>query len=398
MNETFKKNESSEGVNSYGEEVIKFFNEHSFELVPPVETEDESDEKRYVNKSRAAIEKDKEDESIDMLKSPDGLNRYFESVGFKSTEPVSVVEKDGTILYISSGVQIIDPVIQAESKIPDEKIFVAQPVIRSQFIDSIKSNVSTSFINLSTESINNGPTDHFDSIRKWFYLLKSIGINPNEITIVEKSTNQRWGKRKFTNFVLKFFYQNVEIGDAVYIPTMPQDSRPPISISDIGFGLERLNAIAKDSQYYNEIVQNNPEMVGIDKKVLDYTRTLTLIASSGVEPSNSGHGYRFRLFAKRLVPEILGSVIDVKKLISFFFDEWDKWGTLSVDKDRVTVGIAREIERNLNRLILDEVNKTHKLTGIEINRPTKDFWTALKNSGVSGDEIKSLERVFNVKL
>ena len=396
MSETFKKNESSEGVDGYRREVIKFLNEYSFELETPVEPADESVEKRYVNKNRAVVEKGEVGKNIDVLKSPEELNQYFESAGFKSAEPIPVVKKDGTTLYVSSGVQIIDPIIHAEAKIPDEKIFVAQPVIRTQFIDYVKNNTSTSFINLSTESINNGAADHFDNIRKWFDFLKSIGINPNEIAIVEKSTNQRWGKRKFDNFVLKFFYKDLEIGDAVYVPTMPQDSRPPISISDVGFGVERLNAITKNSLYFDEIVQNNPEMIGINEKFLDYVRTLTLIASSGVEPSNNDHGYRFRLFAKRLVPEILGSGIDVGKLISFFFDEWNKWGTLSVDKDGVAAVIAKEIERNLNRLILDEVNKTHKLTGIEINRPTKDFWVALKNSGVSDDEIKSLEKTFNV--
>lgn len=400
MNENLflKQNESSEGAEGYEREKSRFLGDYFFVLETQAAQENEGEKRRYINKEKKVIEGEKDGINTEVLKSPEGLNRFFKNAGFKTIDPVSVVKKEGTTLYVSSGVQILDQMIHMESEIPEGKMFVAQPVIRTQFIDSVKDNTSTSFINLSTESVNNGVVDHFDIIRKWFDFLASIGILPNEISIVERSTNQRWGKRKFNNFVLKFFCNNLEIGDAVYIPLMPQDSRLPISISDVGFGAERLTAVSKHGLYFSEIVQNNPELVGIDEKILDYIRTVTLIASSGINPSNNDHGYRFRLFIKRLVPEILGSEIDVRELIGFFFDEWKKWGSLPIDKDTATATIIREIERALNRLILDEVNRTYKLPGVEINRPVKDFLIALKNSGVKHAEMQSLVKRYNIKL
>ncbi|MEI6237956.1 MAG: hypothetical protein WCP15_00285 [bacterium] len=396
MGEVLRQFEPNDNFEGYKSEKENFLKEYSFELENSVGQEDETEKIKYVNRSKEFV--DEKEGGIDskILESPNGLNQYFEDNGFKSIKPISIVKKDGTTLYVSSGVQILDLVIHEESDIPENKIFIAQPVVRTQFIDSVKDNVSTSFINLSTESVNGDANDHFNSVIKWFSFMKLLGISSGEITVIEKSTSQRWGKRKFDNLVLKFLYKGLEIGDAIYIPAMPQDTRSPISISDIGFGIERLNSVVNDVLYFNAIVKDDPEMINLSKKILDYIRTLTLICSSGVEPSNSDHGYRFRLFAKRIVPEILGLGIDVSKLVTFFFNEWNKWCNLQTDVDHTISIIGKELDRNLNRLILDEVNKTHRLIGIEINRSTEQFWTALRNSGVSEDEVSLLKNKYNI--
>lgn len=391
-----KSSEKNEDTENYQKEMQKFFCDYSFEQDTSNTAVDDNGKKKYINKNREILKDTEKNKNIEVLKSLEKLGLFFEKAGFKNTKPVSVVKEDGTTLYVSSGVQILDSVIHLETEIPSEKIFIPQPVIRTQFIDSIGDYVSTSFINLSTESVNNDVTDHFNDVRKWFDFLSSIGISSNDINVIEKNSNQKWGKREFYNHVLKFHYKDLEIGDAVYIPTMPQDSRPSISISDIGFGIERLSAICKNDSYFNNLVNNNSDLVSVSDKILDYIRTLTLIAASGVEPSNNNHGYRFRLFAKRFVQQNLNVPFKIRKLIIFFYDEWNRWSALSVDKDKTIAIIMKEIERNLNRIMLDEVNKTYKLVGIEINRATKDFLIALKNSGLKDEEIQLLVKKYKI--
>lgn len=272
------------------------------------------------------------------LENPEFLNSFFESKGYGVTKPKSIINKGGTTLFISAGVQVLDDVVFNEKKVPEKKIFVSQPVFRTQYMDQVGEGFSTTFINIASEIVNPSVANHFDAINDWVCLLEKLGLKKEKITLKTREKEPQWGDKKFKDFILMIYYDGLEIGDANYIYDIPQKTRDPLKISDIGFGLERIKWILKGGSYFNEREIKDP-------RVFDYCKTIALLTGSGLKPSNKEHGYRLRQLSKRLIDsdKKFDELIPVLK---YYYNYWKKWTYLTMPESGAIEVANTENKRN----------------------------------------------------
>lgn len=394
--EGFNKNKESErGEVDYFDTAQEFLSKNNF-----IEDENHGDDiskdknyKTYKPKdwSDAGEGQLKEEKSqmLELLQTPEFLKDFFEKEGFENIPSKSIINKGGSTLFMSAGVQILDPIIHNEREIFEEKIYVAQPVFRTQFIPKIDDGVSSSFINIATEMVNKDPEEHFNALDQWMELLKSLGLNRENFILKATERYDKWGKRRFLQKIIKIYYDDLEIGDALYMD-MPQDSRNNIFISDIGFGLDRIKWLLSNKSYFKSITSNSEILSDLDNKTIDYTRTLALLAGSGVEPSNKEQGYRLRQLSKLLVKINLGKKINFNDLIKLWYDDWGKWTDFSTSEEYAEKIISTENERNLNREILDILKKDYPDVDLDVNQPTDKMIKCLNGTSVDKKYLKEV--------
>lgn len=362
---------------SYKEELDNFSERLKINVANFGENENKEIRRRFVSdfESRGVDET-----VVERLNNPEYLNAFFEKRGYKIHKPKSIINEGGSTLFTSAGVQILDDVIFREAVIPQEKIYVAQPVLRSQFIDEIKPGTSTSFVNISTEVVNPGLDEHFRTFSDWLDLLSELGIKEGDLDIFSDEDEPSWGGKKFKNKILRIFYRGLEIGDSVYAHDVPQGSRSPINFSDIGFGLERIKWSKRIN--YGELA--------INERIEDYCKTLALLSGSGLQPSNHDQGYRMRLFSKRLLEEKTEVREQTDKALSYYYDYWTRWAHLKVEKGEAVARIAKENGRNFNRILLDKLKEKHADVDININLSTSELINKLKGTSVGAEELQRI--------
>lgn len=339
-------------IMSHAQEIESYLNKNNFKIV--AEKPEYSPEKFYFERN------------IDNQT----LHNYFEKNNYVVSKPIPIILERATTLFVSSGLQKLEKVIHEEDIFPDTPIFINQPVLRSQFLGNAAVESHTSFHNLTTLDINHSMGRHLQHLQKWIDFLVLNGFLRDNLAFYMKESTPKIGNIKYNNFVTTIFYAGLEVGDAVFIPMLPQRTRPAFSVSDIGFGLERLN--------------HNPDKINAVEN--DCIKTLTLLRMSGVQPSNHEHGYRFRMFSKKLVSECklnYSRLREALKNIPIFIELWlqSEIDTV-VNKDGVINGIHKECERNFNREILNFLKEHHNYKNeIDINQSTENFLLQLKNIG-----------------
>ena len=323
---------------------------------------------------------------IELLSTPDFLNQYFDKNGFNVVSPISLLNKNGTTLFVCAGVQILDPVIHQETPISQEPSFVAQPVLRTQFIDCIGEGTSTSFINASTCQINITPQGHFQHLQTWIDLFIQLRLKETDLYFKTKTDKQQWGDKTVKSEKIFIIYDGLEIGDASYVKDLPQKSRPNLSLSDIGFGLERVKWIMQGGSYF-DVLGNGRVVNNIDGVSAVCSHTLSLLAGEGLKPSNKEQGYRFRLFSKKLVSNILGNHLATQDQTRSYYNYWKKWTKLSSSKDQTLQAVTQENTRNFNRILLDRLHEKCPDVGLDINQPTTVILKRLKGTSVKPDYL-----------
>jgi alanyl-tRNA synthetase len=307
--------------------------------------------------------------------SPELLNKYFESKGFKIEKPLALVNNEIKTFFTISGIQKLDPIIHKERMLPENKFFIAQPVLRTQFLETVTEGSLTSFNNISTIMVNEGYEKHVEAFEQWFEMLTNNGFLEKDIFIQVSKNKNRWGEKEFYNEVISVLYKGIEIGEASYIDSMPQDTRPDLSISDIGFGVERMNYSLTGKTFDSEKENSVPV------SVVDFSRSLILLAASGVKPSNKAQGYRARLFSKRFVNQNIEHMINPKEFLDISYDEWSKWIDLPISKEESLKIVMKEYDRNFNREILNGLQAEGNNIEIDINQITESFVRQIKTSG-----------------
>lgn len=307
--------------------------------------------------------------------------RCMEKNGIRIAPPKNVAITNGTTLFFSAGIQHLDDVIHKETEIPEKSFFVSQPVLRSQYLNSSKPASFTSFYNVCTLSCDVSFLEHLTLLKTWIEFLVEEGFDKDKIEALIISTNPKIGNRSYVNYPIKIYYAGLEVGDAVYIPSMPQDTRQNFSVSDIGFGLERLN--------YSTFKKDE-----INSSLNDYLRTISLLALSGVEPGNKNHGYRFRMFSKKIVENLGLNFQLLLKSIQNLEGYFELWASVKDNPPEEAYRmILLECERNFNRLLLDYLISNYGLNvQIDINQPTNNFFTQLELTGVKDKDFWLLVR------
>ncbi len=275
----------------------------------------------------------------------DIIANCFEQFGFVTVAPQNISNIYGTTDLIIAGVQVFDPIIHRKQTIRLEKLFVAQPCVRMQFqhIVEMQEGTSTAFVNVCTERMSASLSDHLQAVDQWCTALSKLGLHMNDFAIVVRTSEKNWGTGDFMAVELFFLYGGLELGDAVYF-AVPQEHRPPLMISDIGFGLERiLWAVNKTESYYDLLT---PLMSDGPREMFDTLRSLALLALSGVQASNKGSGLQFRRFAKVVAEKYIQE--DTDQLLQHYYDYWAHFITPSVSSDSVVRLVKLEVERFFN--------------------------------------------------
>lgn len=322
----------------------------------------------------------------ELLSTPDFLNQHFTESGFNAVSPISLLNKGGTTLFICAGVQILDSVIHQETSIPQEPFFVAQPVLRTQFIDSIGEGSSTSFINASTCQLNVGRQEHFQHLQTWIDLFVRLGLKEKDLYFKTKLYEQQWGDKVVKSEKIFIVYDGLEIGDASFVQDLPQRSRPGLTLSDIGFGLERVKWIMQGGSYF-DVLGDGRVSSNIDGTSAVCSHTLALLAGSGLKPSNKEQGYRLRLFSKKLVSSSLGTYPVTLEQTRSYVNYWQKWSRLPIPEDQLLQVISQENTRNFNRMLLDKLCEKCPDVGLDVNQPTPVILKRLKGTSVKSDYL-----------
>jgi len=281
------------------------------------------------------------------------MSEYFRSVGFGLATPRNIANSNGRTDLVIAGVQMFDDIIHQNQRVREDKIFVAQPCVRMQFQSYVESQegTSTSFINICTEQMGVGFDEHLQSVDHWCTVLSKLGLHMNDFIIVMRTSKKDWGTGGFSALELFFSYGGLELGDAAYL-RIPQLSHSAISISDIGFGLERIAwAINKTESYFDALI---PWAAIGKREMFDACRTLTLLVLCGVQATNKGPGLQFRRFAKVLGEKYYGA--NLFEILPHYFDYWAQFITPSIKREDAIMLARLEIERFVNLKICEMLN------------------------------------------
>lgn len=273
------------------------------------------------------------------------MSEYFRSAGFDLAAPRNIANFKGQTDLVIAGVQMFDDIIHHNQKIRDDKVFVAQPCVRMQFQPYVESQegTSTSFVNVCTEKMVAGFSEHLQSVDHWCTILSKLGLHMNDFIVVMRTSVNDWGTGEFSMLELFFSYGGLELGDAAYL-LIPQPNRPAIPISDIGFGLERTAwAVNKTDSYFDTLM---PWTGTGTREMFDSCRTMSLLVLCGVQAANKGPGLQFRRFAKVLGEKYYG--VDVYSILSYYFDYWAQFIKPSISREAALQLARLEIERFVN--------------------------------------------------
>lgn len=319
---------------------------------------------------------------------PDYLKDFFIRNKYNYFKPFPVINNQDTV-FVSAGIQ---PLLKKarNNQIADcDKIYLPQPVIRTQYSESIEEGSSIAFTNITTATFNNSEEEHFKMVSDWYNFFGEIGINKNNISTQSDTYETKWddlvlyGKRTF------HYYDDLEIGDTTFFSKITKDGNT-ISVktmSDLGFGLERLRWKIDNKSYYDLYSSFD----SIDIKVKAYLSALALLSVNDVKPSNKNAGYRVRLFSKKLINILEGRNLNIQELK--YLEEcilyWKLWQEKDCDNKDM---IENELTRNGNRYILDLLTDEGyaNLSGININISREEFNKRIRSSGVSEERIKKL--------
>lgn len=327
----------------------------------------------------------------DILLHCDELKKFFKEKNYNCVKPYSIINNNDTV-FVSAGIQPLLLDYREKNLNDSKKLYVAQPVIRTQYSNSVEEGSSIAFTNLTTASFNHSEEEHNGMVKDWYELLYKAGIDSNDITINSDIYETKWGDLELCGKRTFHYYKEVEIGDTTFFTKVIDDNSKKVadSMSDLGFGLERLRWLINGNSYYD--LYSNSQ--GLDSKLKAYLSVLALLAVNNIKPSNKNSGYRSRMFSKKLVNLLEGRNLNLEE--ERYLDEcveyWKEWQEQSRFQDKQMV--VDEFIRNGNRYILDKLANEgfDNLSGININISRAEFEKRLIGSGANIEKIKKLVR------
>lgn len=326
-----------------------------------------------------------------ILFDSNSLKDFFKEKDYNCLKPYSIVNNNDTV-FISAGIQ---PLLRSyrEDKINDsEKLYVAQPVIRTQYSNSVEEGASIAFTNMTTSCFNHSEKEHINMVQHWYELLGEAGINKKDIIINSDVYQTKWGDLELCGKRTFHYYKDVEIGDTTFFTKIIDNNSKNVaeSMSDLGFGLERVRWLIIGNSYY-DICSDSTEL---DIQLKAYLSVIALLAVNHIKPSNKNTGYRARMFSKKLVNLLEGRNLTLieEKYLDECIEYWKEWQEELNFQDKQM--IIDEFVRNGNRYILDQLSILgfNNLSGININVSRDEFEKKLIGSGIDKEKIKKLVR------
>ena len=162
------------------------------------------------------------------------------------------------------------------------------------------------------------------------------------------------------------------------------------TMSDVGFGLERIRWCVNQGSYYDLYSDSS----SLSPMVKSYISVLSLLAVNSVKPSNKNSGYRARQFSKKLANVLDGNEFSnlEKQYLMESIRYWKDWQEM--DKDIDVEVIINEYTRNCNRLIINKLIEYgyNNLSGININVSREELKKRLLSAGVEAKKVKKIIR------
>lgn len=317
------------------------------------------------------------------------LKTYFANKGYNCFLPHPIVNNNDTV-FVTAGIQ---PILSnyRENKIHNcKKIYLSQPVIRTQFADSISEGNSIAFTNLTLAGFDISKEDHNNLVKDCLELFCKLGLEPPKIDFKRKEYQREWGNLLVSGEKTFYYYNNIELGDTTFFTKISEKGKDIgiKTMSDVGFGIERVRWCLNKESYFN--LYSNSSRVGEKEKA--YLSALALLAVNNVKPSNKNAGYRTRLFSKKLVEQLDGKELDtnMKDYLLECIDYWKNWQEISKEID--VNNIYNEYIRNSNRYIIEKLQNEgyQNLSGININVSRTEFIKRVISSGLDKEKVYEL--------
>jgi hypothetical protein len=322
---------------------------------------------------------------------------FFSAKGVIPHPAKNLISGGGGTLFVIAGVQILEETLFQDQTPPDGVVYVAQPCFRTQFLKSIDDKTIDScyaFVNLVTEEVNGNFDSFLTQVDNWLGFLSKSGFYAGNIALVPRVKISDWGTGEFSKLVISFNYGGLQLGTASYCPEVPTRGGNKVSISDIGFGLERITWAMNKTPDIHDSLETGIGGAGIDKVKYDLIRTLTLLSLSGVEPSNHDQGYRLRFLAKRYVAEKFGEDVP-ERYLTVAYDYWKNFVDPVNGIDTTRFRINMELQSHFNAEILRELGLTPSEKVSELT--TSELGKVLLSRGIEFDRLKqAVLRVKNV--
>ncbi|MBI2610038.1 hypothetical protein HYW53_02575 [Candidatus Giovannonibacteria bacterium] len=293
-----------------------------------------------------------------------------------------VASSSGNTDLVTAGIQLFNSCIYENAETPTKKMFIFQPVVRTQYQPFVgeMDGISTAFVNVCTEYGDAKLEDHFCSLDAWISVLSKAGLYANELNLVSREKIFDWGSGEFTTRSIFFVYRGIEIGDGTFALIPCKDKRL-LAISDIGFGLERISwALNENSHYYDFL---RPVDIKGTREMFDVLRTLALLALSGIKPGHKGAGFQFRSFANIIANKyILNSW---ETAFSFYLPYWKNFVQNAVSDYEA----VRTIKCEVGRLLGIKMSKELKIPPIRADETLEEYFVRMVyNQGIHQDIIR----------
>lgn len=318
------------------------------------------------------------------------LKNHFEQLGYQCNHPHNIVNNNDTV-FISAGIQPLLADYRKGLIKPNNKIYISQPVLRTQFVDTVSEGFSIAFINLTTASFNNTEQQHNELVGDWLDLFYELGLEKNKISTMQRAYERQWGDLLVKGKTTFYYYDNVELGDTTFFNNITRNGEhlDLDTMSDVGFGLERIRWVSTKKPFFD--LYSNSESLNPDVKAL--LSALALLAVNNVKPSNKNSGYRARLFSKKLV-NVMSGVNLSETEIQYLNECLRYWADWQEKADTTDINlIMNEYVRNCNRFILDRlIEKGYdNISNIDINLPQAEFKKRLKNAKVNLSDVEQFK-------
>lgn len=278
--------------------------------------------KSFSKNSKFKYVESKLSKNLDCFKITSSFFEYFSDSEDRVIKSNKIVPSLFKTLFIVSSIQTIIEYTYNSYK-NNQTYICAQPVIRVKFIKSLNldKGYGTSLINLTTARYNLTPEEHFQLLERWLSWLSSLGFYIPNIILRLRSDEQNWGFGKYNNVIIDFYYNNNQIGDAVYLYDFPLPNGVKVNLSDIGSSAERIGWLLSQTKNYFDFIGPCDYSRIINHAILDNFRSLILLTLSGIKSGNKNREYQYYRLASQVHFTIFLK-IDINNLISFYYSQW----------------------------------------------------------------------------
>ena len=327
--------------------------------------------------------------------TPKYMNYNFSERGYTVVPPNKIEnENERDTIFYSAGIQ---PLLQRYSLgdfRDQQRLFIAQPVVRTQFLPKLKEGTGLAFVNATTASFNLSETEYLKLVKDWLELFAELGFNKEDITRRDDIYKDTWdgmeieGKRTF------YYYRGIEIGDTTFFT---QTSNPSIeTFCDLGFGAERLRWSANKDKSYFDIESDSSDLPANVKGLIS---AISLLALNGVKPANKNAGYRAKVFSKTLAEALSLRELNERELsyVGETVRYWQDWQQIEGDADEILKMIDSWYTGNCHRLLINQLAGEYPVSGIKIEQNGQVLSRGalvkkLTGSGVSNHRIPTSYR------